>query len=169
MTLKAYTAELLIARAWQHSQNQDAPVYPWPWADTFPVFRLSIPSHKQQLIVLDSDSGASLAFGPGFMPASSPPGSIGKTVISAHRDSHFRFLQHIGLGESITLETSSGERYEYLVTGTRIIDTRQEALSVSSFADELWLVSCYPFNVIAPTGPLRYVVVAKRATTVETS
>ena len=99
---KAKLAQLLIARAWSASHHNTAPVPPWPWADTYPVARLTAPAHKIDLYVLAGDSGRSLAFGPGHMTRTPLPGATGNAVISAHRDTHFRFLKDLRNGEEHT-------------------------------------------------------------------
>lgn len=105
---KAELAQVLLERAWQQSLTQDQPVKPWPWADTWPVARLTSPRHQVQLIVLDGASGATLAFAPGHMAGSASPGEIGNTVLSAHRDTHFSFLEHLRMGDELGLETPDG-------------------------------------------------------------
>ena len=79
-------APLLIERAWQRSLNDGGrPVKPWPWADTWPVARLTVPEQGIELLVLAGDSGNALAFGPGLAPYSTPPGVRGVAVIAGHR------------------------------------------------------------------------------------
>jgi len=49
----------------------------------------------------------------------------------------------------------------YRVSGTEIIDARRARLLPGDATPRLTLVTCYPFDAIAPGGPLRYVVSAE--------
>ena len=62
---KAMLAQELLEYAWKQTQQGESRATPWPWADTWPVARLSVPSQNISLIVLAGDSGRTLAFGPG--------------------------------------------------------------------------------------------------------
>ena len=41
---KAELAQVLLERAWEKTLAGEARARPWPWADTWPVARLRIPS-----------------------------------------------------------------------------------------------------------------------------
>ena len=158
---KAALAQVLLERAWAHSNHGRRMQRPWPWADIAPLARLSVPRLRQELIVLDGDSGQALAFGPGWTPGSARPGTAGLTVISAHRDTQFGFLKALRPGDRLHLDGPAGGS-DYQVEGSRIIDSRRHGLPTADAMDGLWLVTCYPFDAIAPGGPLRYVVQARR-------
>ena len=158
---KAALAQVLLERAWAHSNHGRRMQRPWPWADIAPLARLSVPRLRQELIVLDGDSGQALAFGPGWTPGSARPGTAGLTVISAHRDTQFGFLKALRPGDRLHLDGPAGGS-DYQVEGSRIVDSRQHGLPTADAMDGLWLVTCYPFDAIAPGGPLRYVVQARR-------
>ena len=92
---KAWLAPLLIDRAWYESQRHATEVKPWPWADTWPVARLSVPTQGIERYVLSGANGASLPFGPGHMTGTALPGESGTIVIAGHRgdvavDRHLR-------------------------------------------------------------------------------
>ncbi len=158
---KAWMAQELMQRAWERSTNGAEEATPWPWADTWPVARLSARSGEVELIVLAGGSGRTLAFGPGHLSASSLPGEMGNTVIAGHRDTHFSFLRHLEIGESLVLETVSGTKHLYKVIGIDVVDSRRGSLQLDTDEAFLSLVTCYPFEARDPGGPLRYVVTAK--------
>lgn len=160
---KAALAQWLLADAWQQTLGTGRPVPPWPWADTWPVARLRVPAQGIDQIVLAGDSGRTLAFGPGHTTTSALPGESGTTVISGHRDTHFRFLRELEVGDRLLLETPTGD-YRYRVDHHQVVDHRQAA--IADHGERLVLVTCYPFDALLPGGPLRYVV---EATPVETS
>lgn len=157
---KAWLAPILIERAYRQTPVEGAPVKPWPWADTYPVARLSLPRLSLQRVVLEGDSGNALAFGPG-MAAGVRPGDEGMVMVSAHRDTHFRFLQEITGGDAVHLDYR-GSRFRYRVRETLIADARDGRLHTALPEQGLLLVTCYPFDAVIPGGPLRFVVIAER-------
>jgi len=114
------------------------------------------------LIVLDGVSGRTLAFGPGHVPGTPRPGRPGNTVLSGHRDTHFRFLARLRHGEQLVLDTLDGGSRRYRVVGGQVVDERAIGVLADTEVSRLTLVTCYPFDAVLPGGPLRYVVTALR-------
>ena len=54
---KALLAPMLIERAWEKSLAEHATIKPWPWADTWPVAKLEVPSMDITQYVLDGANG----------------------------------------------------------------------------------------------------------------
>ena len=158
---KAWLAQELMLRAWTRMLSGESRVTPWPWADTWPVARLTARSGDVDLIVLAGGSGRTLAFGPGHLGASAMPGEVGNTVIAGHRDTHFQFLKDVQAGEVLTLESGRGLEHSYEVISVEIVDSRKAGLSLDADTAMLSLVTCYPFDAIEAGGPLRYVVTAR--------
>jgi sortase A len=159
---KARLAQYLLQRAWSHTLAGRTGVRPWPWADTYPVARLMAPSMHVDLIVLNGSYGRTMAFGPGYAEASAFPGSPGTTILTGHRDTHFRFLKRLKRQDEIIIETVRRTSERYRVHSTRIVDARTASMSLTGGMDELALVTCYPFDTVLTGGPLRYVVRAIR-------
>ncbi len=157
---KALVAQVLLHRAWMQTQASGAAVKPWPWADTAPVARLVAPAQDVDLLVLAGATGRTLAFGPGHHDGSAMPGQPGNTVISAHRDTHFRFLRALAIDDALIVELPAGQRFHYRVRETFVADQRDLKLPRLPAEPTLTLVTCYPFDAVSPRGPLRYVVVA---------
>lgn len=158
---KAWLAPVLIERAWQQTLlDSGAAVKPWPWADTWPVARLSAAVQGVDLLVLAGDSGNALAFGPGHAQASAPLGSVGLAVVGGHRDTHFAFLQQLQTGDVLQLQLASGQLRHYRVQATRVVDAGRELLPLTTDYEELMLVTCYPFDSLLAGGSLRFVVSA---------
>lgn len=158
---KPALAQVLLERAWLHSDHGRVAQPPWPWADMTPMARLRVPRLQRDLIVLDGDHGQALAFGPGWTPTSAAPGTPGLSVISAHRDTQFRFLPLLQPGDRLELDGAHGAS-TYEVVDSRVVDSRHVHIPARTSMDGLWLVTCYPFDAIVPGGPLRYVVQARR-------
>jgi len=158
---KAWVAQELMQRAWRRSENGEDQAAPWPWADTFPVARMSAKGGDIDLIVLEGGSGRTLAFAPGHLSASVLPGQTGNTIIAGHRDTHFQFLQYMKKGESILIETPQGRKHLYQVTGIDVVDSRRGSLVLDTESPMLSLVTCYPFAASEAGGPMRFVVTAQ--------
>lgn len=159
---KAQLAQYLISDAWTQTIAGKRQVRPWPWADTWPVARLTVPDKNIELYILNGANGASLPFGPGHLTGTVYPGESGASIIAAHRDTHFKFLETIKLGKKIQIQTRQGDIVWYEVIKANIADSRKQSLQLVQQAELLTLVTCYPFDAIDPGGPLRYVVTAKK-------
>jgi sortase A len=159
---KAWLAQELMQRAWQRVAAGEGRAAPWPWADTWPIARLTAKSHGVDLIVLAGGSGRTLAFGPGHLGASATPGDVGNAIIAGHRDTHFQFLKEVKQGELIGIESPAGARHQYQVTSVDIVDSKTGSLMLDTDAAMLTLVTCYPFDALEAGGPLRYVVTARK-------
>ncbi len=157
---KAWVAQDLMQRAWRRAEGGEDQAAPWPWADTYPIARMSAKGGDIDLIVLEGGSGRTLAFAPGHLSASVLPGETGNTVIAGHRDTHFQFLQYMKKGESILFETTAGKKHLYQVTGIDVVDSRRGSLVLDTESPMLSLVTCYPFSAYEPGSPMRYVVTA---------
>ncbi len=158
---KAQLGQYLIAHAWQQTQQSGQNEKPWPWADTWPVARLQIPNINVEQFVLAGDSGQALAFGPGHTSLSALPGQSGTVLVSGHRDTHFRFLKKLAVGDFISLENTRGQTYQYSVTAIHIVP--EDMLIAGDIgSDRLLLVTCWPFDGIAGEARFRYVVEANQ-------
>jgi sortase A len=157
---KALLAQQLLQQAWEKVKAGEPQSKPWPWADTWPVARLSVPRLDIDLIVLAGDSGRTLAFGPGHHFASALPGEAGNSLISAHRDTHFEFLQYLQPGDRILIETPLSSIKTFKVTRSRVVDMDNARFFDTPNQATIHFVTCYPFNAIAPGGAQRYIVSA---------
>ena len=158
---KAELAQYLLQRAWTRTLDGDPAAKPWPWADTWPVARLRVPAHDVDLIVLTGVSGRTLAFGPGHAPQSARLGAQGTAIVTAHRDTHFRFLERLRPGDEVIVETPDGSVARFRVQEIEVVDSRSGVIRAEPDAPALVLMTCYPFDALVAGGPLRYVVTAR--------
>jgi len=91
---KALVAQVLLDRAFDKTIATGQATKPWSWADTWPVARIEVKRLHARAIVLAGSSGQALAFGPGHVERTADAGERGVAIYSAHRDTHFAFLQH---------------------------------------------------------------------------
>jgi sortase A len=158
--VKAELAQQLLNRAWAASKDGNLSARPWPWADTWPVARLTLPKHDRPLTVLAGASGRNLAFGPALMDGSALPGEPGVAVIAGHRDTHFRDLGELLIGDHFAIELPDGASYSYEVATIDVVDANRSMLRLDAEESVVALVTCYPFESVLAGGSLRYVVIA---------
>jgi len=158
---KAMVAQVMLEAAWDRALSGEAAPKPWPWADTWPVAKITVPRLNQSAIVLKSASGQAMAFGPGHMSNTPLPGARGLSVISAHRDTHFRFLKDVKIGDQVHVTNVDGTTVTFQVTETRIVHADASGLDAYGPGTRLALVTCYPFDALT-SGPWRYVVLGEK-------
>jgi sortase A len=159
---KAALAQVLLERAFARSVATGRPVKPWPWADTWPVARISFPRLHRTVIALDGASGQALAFGPGHVVGTPEAGDRGTALYAAHRDTHFALLGQVRPGDEIAVERIDGRRARFIVAGAQVV--RWDASGVDPHAPgrALALATCWPLDA-RTHGPLRYLVWAEPA------
>ena len=157
--VKAHIAQILLEHAWQTGKITGRTQKPWPWADSWPVAHLTIPSIGLEAIILKEAGGEGLAFGPVHLSRSATLGEVGTSVIAAHRDTHFRKLANLEKGAILNLEIENGQRLAYQVTTMRIARWDRSGLIRDSLKDQLVLSSCWPFDALKE-GPLRFIAIA---------
>lgn len=124
------------------------------------IGRIEIPRLGLEAIVREGDDEETLDRAVGFIPGTARPGAGGNTALAGHRDTFFRPLRRIEVGDVIRLEVP-GETYAYRVAETRVVDPGEVSVLESRGTEELTLLTCYPFRWIGP-APERFVVRATR-------
>jgi sortase A len=157
---KAALAQVLLHRSWERTRAGGVEERPWPWADTWPVARLTLPGGGRH-IVLAGATGRNLAFAPGHLDGSSSPGGEGTCVIAGHRDTHFSGLDGIETGETVVLEYAGGRRRSYRVVRTAVVDEGDTRVITDNDGPTLVLVTCWPLDSPLPGGTQRFVVWAE--------
>jgi len=152
---KALLAQVLLERAFSETIATGRDVKPWSWADTWPVARIEVKRIGAGAIVLAGSSGQALAFGPGHVEFTAHAGERGVAVYSAHRDTHFRFLKNIEIGDEIDVTGRDGKTFRYRADAHGVVRFDQSGIDPFSEGHELVLSTCWPFDAITP-GPDRY-------------
>ncbi|MHC6152334.1 class GN sortase [Bradyrhizobium elkanii] len=161
---KALLAQVLLERAFVQSIATGQPVKPWSWADTWPVARIEVKRLHASAIALAGSSGQALAFGPGHVEQTVDPGERGVAVYSAHRDTHFRFLRDVTIGDEIDVTRSDGKMFRYRADRSSVVRFDQSGVDPITDRHELVLSTCWPFDALT-SGPERYLL---HATLIET-
>jgi sortase A len=119
------------------------------------VARIEVKRLHASAIVLAGSSGQALAFGPGHVELTPDAGERGVAVYSAHRDTHFRFLKDVAIGDEIAITRNDGKAFRFRADSSSVV--RFDAAGIDPLADghELVLSTCWPFDAVTP-GPMRY-------------
>jgi len=153
---KAWLAQVLLERAFDRSVATGQAVKPWSWADTWPVARIEVKRIGASAIVLEGASGQALAFGPGHIQQTVDAGERGVAVYAAHRDTHFRFLRNVAMGDVIEITRRDGKHFRYRADSSAVVRFDASGIDPATQGFELVLTTCWPFDAVT-SGPERYI------------
>jgi sortase A len=80
-------------------------------------------------------------------------------VLAGHRDTFFRPLKDVRVGDRIMLATRDGE-FEYLVESTAVVPPSSVEVLEPTGGRTLTLITCYPFSYLG-AAPDRFIVRAR--------
>ena len=120
---------------------------------------LNIDHLKIRVPVYNGASDVNLNRGVARIIGTGRVGEAGNLGIAGHRDSFFRPLKDIQLGDRFTLETFSGTEV-YEVSEIEIIDPSELHVLAPTDAPMVTLVTCYPFYHVG-NAPQRFIVKAE--------
>jgi sortase A len=164
-----YAAFVVIgARAYQRSEQQrfergraEASVAPAAiegmTIGTIRVARLGLTA-----VIVQGDSSDILQRAVGHLPETALPGERGNVVLAAHRDTFFRPLKGIRVGDAITVQTLTGV-FAYVVVSTAVVTPDAVEVLQATREPTLTLVTCFPFAYLGP-APNRFIVRAREVT-----
>jgi sortase A len=120
------------------------------------VGRLEIPRLNVSTIVFEGADQDVLERGAGHLPGSALPGERGNTVLAAHRDTFFRPLRSIRVGDVVEIHAPPRDSV-YIVQSAKVVEPDEVSVLKPTPEPALTLVTCYPFRYIGP-APERLVV-----------
>lgn len=124
------------------------------------IGELDIPRLGLTAAIVEGDDAAALRVGVGHLPDTPLPWQPGNAALAAHRDTFFRPLKDVRIGDVIRLTTIGGT-FEYQVRETLIVNPDDLSVLASSEHQRLTLMTCYPFSFLG-SAPQRFVVRAER-------
>lgn len=141
-------------------------VLPKPNKTLYPIYpvegdnigTLTIPALKRTMTILQGTGDKELEKGIGHFSQSVLPGEEDNCVISGHRETAFRGIGDLKIGELLIVKTSAGT-FTYEVKGTRIVHADDKTVIVPTDRAVLTMTTCYPFKFIG-NAPDRYIVSA---------
>jgi sortase A len=120
--------------------------------------RLEAPSVKMSTSVLEGTDDGTLSRGAGHIEDTPFPGQPGNIGIAGHRDTVFRPLRNVQVGDPLSLATAD-RTYRYRISKTLIVGPDDVYVLNTTEQPTLTLVTCYPFEFIGH-APKRYIIQA---------
>ncbi|MCH5586247.1 class D sortase [Shimazuella sp. AN120528] len=118
---------------------------------------LIIPKLSASLPIIEGTDPDELEKGVGHFAQSVLPGEKDNSVLSGHRDTVFRNVGKLKIGDQLVTKTSAGV-FTYKIVKMWIVDENDRTVIVSHKGKQiLTLTTCYPFNWIGP-APQRYII-----------
>jgi sortase A len=135
-----------------------APAPRTPLATGAWVARLDAPSVHMSATVLEGSDDGTLRHGAGHIEDTAFPGDAGNVGIAGHRDTTFRPVRRLHVGDPLVI-TTANQVYRYRIAKTSIVNPDDVAVLDDADHPTLTLVTCYPFEFIGH-APRRFIVSA---------
>ncbi len=126
-----------------------------------PIGEIRIPRLGLAAMVLQGDSADILRLAVGHLAETALPGQPGNVVLAGHRDTFFRPLKGVQVGDVITLNTRGGA-FTYRVESTAVVPPTDLQVLEPTGRPTLTLITCFPFAYIG-SAPNRFIVRASEA------
>lgn len=123
------------------------------------IGELFIPKLSISVPIYQGTAEEQLRKGIGHYPKSAMPGEPRNMILSGHRDTVFRQLGQIGIGDELMVETAS-KQFIYRVKKVRIVDANDRTIVVEKPRPTLTVTTCYPFHFFGKAKQ-RYVLIAQ--------
>jgi sortase A len=123
------------------------------------IGEIQVPRVGLSAIVVQGDSPANLRRAVGHLSKSALPGEWGNVALAAHRDTFFRPLRDIQVGDEIRFKTPK-RSFQYVVESIEVVAPRDVRVLEPSSGHELTFITCFPFHYVGP-APKRFVVHAR--------
>jgi sortase A len=159
ISLENVVTQGLLHTAWVRTQSSGHQVKPWPWAETVPIARLSIPSLNTKHVILDYANQRLPEVAITHANSSIPPGELGNSILNVSQEGYQSFLHLLKPGDALVLESVHSGLWRYQVSTIYVVEKTNTVLIEPSLNRRLTLVSCYRCN--QQQSRLRYVVVAE--------
>lgn len=147
----------VLAEAKKHPNGDKLILYPVRPKLNQKVGVLIIPKLHAMLPIIEGTNPDELAKGVGHFAQSVLPGEADNSVLSGHRDTVFRSVGKLKIGDELITKTSAGT-FTYKIVKTWIVNENDRTVIVSHKGKHiLTLTTCYPLDWIGP-APKRYII-----------
>ena len=121
---------------------------------------LEVPRLDVSVIVAEGDGDAMLRVAAGHLSDTPLPWEEGNTSIAGHRDTFFRALRDLRVGDDVRIVTGHGT-FDYRVSRTVIVGPHDVSVLRPDDGTALTLITCFPFTYLGD-APQRFIVQAER-------
>jgi len=169
----------VVARAWRYQSRatattSSAPATSMPAVETpvetpggpsalpigEPMGRIEVPRLHVSAAVANGDDDGTLTVAIGHLPDTPFPWEAGNSALAGHRDTFFRQLRNIRVGDDMRVATPYGD-FTYQVSRTLIVTPDDLSVLEPTPEPTLTLITCYPFSYVGH-APKRFIVQAVR-------
>jgi len=126
--------------------------------------RFEVPALKMSWTVLQGTDDKTLEKSVGHVEGTALLGEPGNIGLAGHRNTHFRKIEWIRLGDEIVITSQDGT-FRYRVNYLKMHKPQDVDVLDPSHGSAVTLITCFPFEYVG-SAPLRYIV---RAVAVEES
>lgn len=121
---------------------------------------LSIPRIDAELPIVEGTDEDDLEKGVGHYKGTAWPLGNDQIVLSGHRDTVFRRMGELEIGDELIVKVPYGE-FSYKIEGTKVVDADDLTVIKPTAPNEvLTVTTCYPFRYVG-NAPQRYIITAK--------
>jgi sortase A len=120
------------------------------------VARLEAPSVHLSATVLEGTDDATLGKAAGHIEDTAFPGDPGNVGIAGHRDTTFRAVRNLHVGDPLVV-TTRDYTYRYRISRTHIVNPEDVYVLDPTAHPTMTLVTCYPFEFIGH-APRRFII-----------
>jgi sortase A len=122
---------------------------------------LQFPTLRSELPIVKGVSDEALERGVGYYEGTALPDQNDQIVLSGHRDTVFKRLGELQVGDEVIVEMPYG-KFTYIIKETFVVEADDlTVIRPTSPIEKLTITTCYPFNFIG-NAPKRYIVNAIR-------
>ncbi|GLO68249.1 MULTISPECIES: class D sortase [Oceanobacillus] len=119
---------------------------------------LHIPKLESDLPIIEGTNENELEKGVGHYQGTMFPGQGEQIVLSGHRDTVFRRMGELEIGDIMTVQLPYGD-FSYEIVETQIVDAEDRTIIRPQGHEVLTVTTCYPFDYIG-NAPDRYIITA---------
>jgi sortase A len=121
--------------------------------------RFEAPSVRLSTTVLEGSDDGTLRGAAGHIEDTAFPGQAGNIGIAGHRDTIFRPIRHLHVGDPLLL-TTTDRVFHYRISHTMVVNPSDVYVLDPTERPTLTLVTCYPFTFVGH-APQRFIVRAE--------
>jgi LPXTG-site transpeptidase (sortase) family protein len=125
------------------------------------IGEIQVPRLGLSAMVVQGDSPASLRHAVGHLATSALPGEWGNVALAGHRDTLFRPLRDIQVGDEIRFKTAENS-FDYVVESFEVVAPTDIRVLEATSGHDLTFITCFPFYYMGP-APKRFIVRARQA------